>query len=161
MNLNPLQITPSLTLTQVLSETHIFLFLATLMQTEGWYPLGKTTCEGNRIDGYTSQFGLKQLIHEPINITGERSPCIDLIFASQPNLVMELGAQSSSHQNCYHQRVLARFMTYDMKQILTILEKESMVYNRKNHFKIWTSKTWFTYLIKLSKIYYIILFHIK
>ena len=109
MNLNPLQITPSLTLTQLLSETHIFLFSVTLMQTEGWYPLGKTTCEGNRIDGYTSQFGLKQLLHEPINITRERSPCIDLIFASQTNLVMELGAQSSSHQNCHHQIVLARF----------------------------------------------------
>ena len=28
-------------------------------QTKGWYPLGKTTYEGTRIDGITSQFGLE------------------------------------------------------------------------------------------------------
>ena len=59
------------------------------VQTKGWYPLGKTTYEGTRIDGITSQFGLEQLIHEPTHIIGERSSCIDLIFAYQPNLVVE------------------------------------------------------------------------
>ena len=78
-------------------------------QTKGWYPLGKTTYEGTRIDGITSQFGLEQLIHEPTHIIGERSSCIDLIFASQPNLVVESGVQSSLHQNCHHQIVFARF----------------------------------------------------
>ena len=34
-------------------------------QTKGWYPLGKTTYEGTKIDGITCQFGLEQLIHEP------------------------------------------------------------------------------------------------
>ena len=66
-------------------------------QTKGWYPLGKTTYEGTRIDGITSQFGLEQLIHEPTHIIGERSSCIDLIFAYQPNLVVEWGVQSSLH----------------------------------------------------------------
>ena len=61
-------------------------------QTKGWYPLGKTT-----IDGITSQFGLEQLIYEPTRIIGERPSCIDLIFASQPNLVVESGVQSSLH----------------------------------------------------------------
>ena len=28
------------------------------VQTKGWYALGKTTYEGTRIDGITSQFGL-------------------------------------------------------------------------------------------------------
>ena len=28
-------------------------------QTKGWYPLGKTTYEGTRIDGITSKFGLE------------------------------------------------------------------------------------------------------
>ena len=78
-------------------------------QTKGWYSLGKTTYEGTRIDGITSQFGLEQLIHEPTHIIGERSSCIDLIFASQPNLVVESGVQSSLHQNCHHQIVFARF----------------------------------------------------
>ena len=47
------------------------------------------------------------------------------------------------------------------KQMLNLLEKQSMVSNGKNHFKIWTSMTWFIYLIELSKIYYVISFHMK
>ena len=39
-------------------------------QTKGWYPLGKTTYEGTRIDGITSQVELEQLIYEPTHITG-------------------------------------------------------------------------------------------
>ena len=111
-------------------------------QTKGWYALGKTTYEGT---GITSQFGLEQLIHEPVHIIGERSSCIDLIFASQPNLVVESGVQSSLHQNCHHQIVFARFNLkvvfsplygISKKQIFTILEKQSMAFNGKNHFKI-------------------------
>ena len=100
----------------------------------------------------------------------ERSSCIDLIFASQPNLVVDSGVQSSLHQNCHHQIMLARFNLkvvfpppYEReawhlkkKQIFTILEKQSMVSIWKNHFKIWMSMTWFIYLIELSKIYYVI-----
>ena len=68
-----------------------------------------TTYDGTRINGITSQFGLEQLIHEPTHLTGERSPCIYLIFASQPNLVVESGVQSSLHQNCHRQIAFARF----------------------------------------------------
>ena len=78
-------------------------------QTIGWYSLGKTTSEGTRIDGIMSHFGLEQLIHELIHIIEERSSCIDLVFASQPSLVVELGVQSSLHQNCHHQLVFAVF----------------------------------------------------
>ena len=115
-------------------------------QTKGWYPLGKTTYEGTRIDGITSQFGLEQLIHEPTHIIGERSSCIDLIFASQPNLVVESGVQSSLHQNCHHQIVFARF---NLKVVFpppfesevwyfkkANVEKQSVVSNGKNDFKI-------------------------
>ena len=48
------------------------------------------------------------MIHELTQIIGERSSCIDLIFASQPNLVVESDVRSSLHQNC-HQIVFARF----------------------------------------------------
>ena len=76
-------------------------------QTKRWYPLSKTTYEGTRIDDITSQFRLEQLIHESTNIIGGRSPCIDSIFASQPNLVVESGVQSVLYQNCHHQIVFA------------------------------------------------------
>ena len=60
-------------------------------------PLRKTTYEGTRFDGTACQIGLEQLIHETTHIIGERSSCIDLIFASQPNLVVESSVQSSLH----------------------------------------------------------------
>ena len=72
-------------------------------------PLCKTTYEGTKIDGITCQCGLEQLIHEPAHIIGQRSSCIDLIFASQPNFVVESDVQSSLHQNFHHQIVFARF----------------------------------------------------
>ena len=37
------------------------------------------------------------------------SSCIDLIFASQPNLVMGSGVHSSLHENCHHQIIYAKF----------------------------------------------------
>ena len=78
-------------------------------QIKRWYNLGKTAYEGTRIDDITSEFGLEQLIHEPTHIIGERSSCIDLIFAFKSYLVVESGFQSSLHQNCQHQIVCGRF----------------------------------------------------
>ena len=49
------------------------------------------------------------MIHERSLIIGERSSCIYLISASELNLVVESGVQSSLHQNCHHQIVFARF----------------------------------------------------
>ena len=64
------------------------------MQRKWWYRLGKTT----RIDCITSEFGLEQPIYKPTHITGERSSCMDLIFAPQSILVVESGVKSSMHQ---------------------------------------------------------------
>ena len=69
----------------------------------------KTTYEGSKIDGIPSQFGLHQLINEPTHLARNTSSCIDLIFTSQPNLVMESGVHSSLLENCYHQITCAKF----------------------------------------------------
>ena len=37
------------------------------------------------------------------------SSCIDLIFTSQPNLVIESGVHSSLHANCHHQITYVKF----------------------------------------------------
>ena len=37
------------------------------------------------------------------------SSCIDLIFNSQPNLLIESGVHPSLHPNCHHQIVFAKF----------------------------------------------------
>ena len=55
-----------------------------------------------------SQFSLKQLIQEPTHILNDSLSCIDLIFTSQPDLVMESGVHSSLHQNCHHQLIYAK-----------------------------------------------------
>ena len=61
-------------------------------QTKGWHSLGKTTYESTRMDDITSEFGIEQLIHEFVHITGENPSCIDYIFSYQPNLVVKFGA---------------------------------------------------------------------
>ena len=73
-----------------------------------WYGNDSTSYEGTKIDGITSQFGMQQLINEPTHILPASSSCVDLIFVSQPNLVMESGIHSSLHQKCYHQIIYAR-----------------------------------------------------
>ena len=60
-----------------------------------WFKGNKTIYEGSKIDGVTSTFGLQQIINEPTHIIGDSSYCIDLIFTSQPNLVMESEVHSS------------------------------------------------------------------
>ena len=50
---------------------------------------------------------IKWLITQLISDT--YSLCIDLIFTSQPNLVVESGVHPSSHPNCHHQIIFAKF----------------------------------------------------
>ena len=57
----------------------------------------------------TSQCGFNQVISDPTHILESSSSCIDLIFASQPNLVMNSGVHSSLHLNCHHQIIHAKF----------------------------------------------------
>ena len=78
------------------------------VKSSNWYKHDKTTYEGSKIDAITSQFGLQQLIAEPPHILTDSSSCIDLLFTSQPNLVMESGLHFSLHQNCHHQITYAK-----------------------------------------------------
>ena len=45
---------------------------------------------------------------EPTHISNNSSTCIDLIFTSQPNLIIESGVHPSLHPNCRHQIVYAK-----------------------------------------------------
>ena len=72
-----------------------------------WCKSDKTSYEGSKIKGITSQFGLQRLINEPTHRT-RNSSSIDLIFASQPNLVMESGVYSSLHEKCHHQIIYGK-----------------------------------------------------
>ena len=57
----------------------------------------------------TSHFGLSQLIKEATHSLESSSWCIDLIFTTQPKLVVESGLHPSLHPNCHHQIVFAKF----------------------------------------------------
>ena len=74
-----------------------------------WYSHDKKNFEGSTIESITSQFGLHQLINEPTHLLQNSSSCIDLIFTSQPNIVVESGVHPSLHRNCHHQIIFAKF----------------------------------------------------
>ena len=86
------------------------------VKSSNWYKNNKTTYEGSKVDAITSQFGLQQLITEPTHILADSSSCIDLLFTSQPNLVIESGVHSSLYQNCHHQGIYAKF---NLKNVLS------------------------------------------
>ena len=60
-----------------------------------WRDKDSIFSEGISIENITSQFGLHQIINEPTHILENSSSCIDLIFTSQPNLLVESGTQPS------------------------------------------------------------------
>ena len=64
-------------------------------KSKNWYSQDKTSSEGNTIANITSEFVLYQLINEPIYLLENSSSCIDLMFTSQPNLVVESGVHPS------------------------------------------------------------------
>ena len=78
-------------------------------KSNNWICQDKTSFEGDAIENLTSQFGLHQMIKEPTHILGTSSYCIDLIFTSQPNLIIESGVHSSLLSNSHHLIILAKF----------------------------------------------------
>ena len=74
-----------------------------------WYSHDKTSFKGSTVESITSQFGLHQLINEPTHLLQNSCLCIDLMFTSQPNIVVESGVQQSLHLNCHHQITFAKF----------------------------------------------------
>ena len=54
-----------------------------------WYGCYKTNFEGNVLKTPFSQFGLHQMINNSTHISDTYSLCADLIFTTQPNLVVE------------------------------------------------------------------------
>ena len=54
-----------------------------------WTRFTQCTYKESNIDFSAFLFGLHQLIFEPTHMLDRTSFCIDLIFTSQPNLVME------------------------------------------------------------------------
>ena len=69
----------------------------------------KTTPEGAKLDNLIFQHGLTQLLNEPTHISDNYRSCIDLIFTSQRNLVVDFGIHPSLHESCHHQTIYSKF----------------------------------------------------
>ena len=49
------------------------------------------------------------MFNDPTRISDTYSSCIDLIFTTQPKLVVESGVRLSLHPNCHHQIIFAKY----------------------------------------------------
>ena len=56
-----------------------------------WCINDKSNYEKTKIDCLATEYDLEQVINEPAHLLENSSSCIDLIFTSQPNLVMDAG----------------------------------------------------------------------
>ena len=61
------------------------------------------------MDFLCTEYDLKQVSNEPNQLLENFSSCTDLIFTSQPNLVMDAGIYLSLHTSCHHQIVYTKF----------------------------------------------------
>ena len=95
-----------------LAQKNPFLMVALVdfnVKSSNWYNKDITSNEGRKIETVTSQNGLHQEINETTHILNVSFSCIDLIFNSQPNLLIENGAHPSLHPNCHHEIIFAKF----------------------------------------------------
>ena len=74
-----------------------------------WYNNDITAYQGSKSDDVTSQFGLQQIIKELTHFIGDSSSCINLIFTTQSNLVLESRVHSSLQANYLHHITFAKF----------------------------------------------------
>ena len=90
---------------EVLAQKNLFLLTAIgdfNAKFLNWYNKGKSSFEGNPIENATSQLGLHQTVNEAMRILPDSSSCIDLLFTSQPNIVIESFIHFSCHSSCHH-----------------------------------------------------------
>ena len=74
-----------------------------------WWKGGIDNLCGLELYNIITLLGFSQLINEPTNFEPNKSPsCIDLIFASQPDLVFESGIDPSLYNTCHHQIIYAK-----------------------------------------------------
>ena len=71
-------------------------------KSKNWCNQDSTNFEGITIENVASQFGLSQIIKKATHISESSSLCIDLIFTTEPNLVVKSGVHPSLHPNCHH-----------------------------------------------------------
>ena len=86
------------------------------VKSKNWCSQDSTNFEGVTIENLTSQFGLSQIINEATHVLEASSSRIDLIFTTQPNLVVESGVHPSLHANVtinlYLQNLISKYIIH-------------------------------------------------
>ena len=121
----------------------------------------------------TFHYGLTQIINESTHIL-KGSSCIDLVFTSQPNMVLDSRVHSSLHPNSHHQIVFDKFdltffilhLTKGMFGItnMQMLLKSKMHFDfstEDKHFLIALSIRRFLFLMKQLSMLWVIIFSAK
>ena len=67
------------------------------VKSHNWYKDDKTIASGTKLEIMASRYGPTQIINEPTHTLEDVSSCVDLIFTSQPNLVLDSGVHSLLH----------------------------------------------------------------
>ena len=73
------------------------------MKSKTLYINDKTTTKDAKIGYVASKYELHQFINKLIHVLENLFFCTDLVFTSQPNLVMDLSVYLSLHPNYYNQ----------------------------------------------------------
>ena len=80
------------------------------MKSKTLYINDKTTTEDAKIKLATSKYELYQIINESMHVLENILFCTDLIFTSDPNLVVDSSVHPPLHRNYHHQIKLTRNM---------------------------------------------------
>ena len=96
-------------------------------KSSNWYNKDIASDEGRKIEAVTSQNGLHQEINEPTHILNNSSSCIDSIFNSQLNLLIESGVHPSLHPNCHH---FVTIIVMDRYSLSTTLRKRNLALSK-------------------------------
>ena len=67
-----------------------------------WYSFDISDNIGKEFDTITSTAGYSQIIDEPTHFTSNSSSCIDLIFTSNPSILVDSGIEKSVSSSCHH-----------------------------------------------------------
>ena len=70
------------------------------VKSKQWCKIDETSFEGSQRQLRTTKFGLSQIITESTHILVNSRSCIDLLFLSQPNMVLDAEVLASLHPYC-------------------------------------------------------------
>ena len=79
-----------------------------------WCKIDKTSFEGSQLQLQTTKFGLSQIITESTHILVNSRSCIDLLFVSQPNMVLDAEVLVSLHPCCHHRIIFIHLLMRDV-----------------------------------------------